>query len=218
MGLRFLAALAAFLLLPSLASAQVSGPPPPPAPPQFAPQPGMQFTGTLWQGLSSKTANVGDPVVLTNVISTDDTITGARMFGHVVAVTRAGEGRNAQIYLSFDTLQMQNGQSYPVVGEVTRLEVKTPNNGAKEALGALGGLIVGNVIGKWIGLPVNVGAVAGATGGYLIAKNSRENINIPANSNVGVRLVRPRPQAPQQGAPPYAPAEPQPPPPPGNPS
>lgn len=217
MGLRSLAALAAFLLVPSLASAQAyPQQPPPPAPEQFAPQPGMQFTGTLWQGLSSKTAHVGDPVVLTNVISSDESITGARMFGHVVAVTRAGQGRNAQIYLSFDMLQLQSGQSYPVVGEVTRLQVKTTNNGAKEALGALGGMIVGNVLGKWIGLPTNVGGLAGATGGYLVAKNSREDVSVPANSNVGVRLVRPRPQepqyAPQQPPPPEpnAPAEPQP--------
>jgi len=211
MGLRLLAALAAFVFLPLSATAQTY-PQPQPPPPQAAqgmPEPGMRFTGTLWQTVSSKTANVGDPVVLTNVISSDESITNAKMFGHVVAVTRAGQGRNPQIYLAFDNLQLANGTMYPVAGEVTQLQVKTPNNGAKEALGALGGMIVGNVLGKWIGAPTNVGGIAGAAGGYVVAKNSKQDVTIPATSNVGVRLVRPRPQQ-QGGLEPNTPAEPQP--------
>lgn len=208
MALRLLAALAAFALIPSVGLAQVEAPQP--IAPATAPQPGMQFNGTLWQSINSKSANVNDPVVLVNVNSTDGSIMNARMFGHVAAVTRAGEGRNGQILLAFDTLQLANGTTYPVAGEVMRVEVKTPNNGAKEVLGALGGMIVGNILGKWIGAPANVGGIVGAAGGYVVAKNSRENVNIPANSNVAVRLVRPHPQAPQ-GAGPYQPAEPVPP-------
>jgi hypothetical protein len=197
MVLRLLAALAAFAFIPSLAAAQQ----PPPAP--YAPQPGMQFTGSLQQNVSSANANVGDQVTLVNVDSTDGTITGARMYGHVAAVTRAGQGRNAQILLAFDTLQLANGASYPVVGEVTQAQVNTKNNGAKEALGALGGMIVGNILGKWVG--TNVGGLIGAAGGYMIAKNNRENVTIPADSTVSVRLVQPHPQSPQGQ---YPPAEP----------
>ena len=206
MAVRLLAALAAFMFLPSLASAQA----PPQGPPPrtiFAPEPGMQFSGTLMQSVSSKTARVGDQVVLVNVNSMDGSITGARMFGRVAAAQHAGQGQSGQVYMSFDTLQLANGALYPIVGEVTQVNVKTANNGAKEALGTIGGMILGNILGKWIG--TNYGGLFGAAGGYLVAKNNREDVSIPANSDVNVRLVPPHPQE-QDRTNGYPPAEPQP--------
>ena len=204
MGLRLLAALAAFAFLPSIAAAQV-GPPQPAAPQSTAPEPGMQFTGTLFQTVSSKTANVGDQVALTNVNSTDDSIQGARLFGRVTQVTRAGQGRNGQVYMTFDTLQLANGTMYPVVGQVIQVQVKTGNNAAKEVLGTLGGMIVGNILGKWLG--TNAGGALGAAGGFIVAKNNRQDVSVPANSDIRVRLVQPHPQEPEGGQ--YVPAEPQ---------
>ena len=191
MHYRIVAVLAALVLIPSVASAQTV-------------EPGMQFSGTLSQAISSKDANVGDPVDLMNVRSSDGSITGATMLGSVAAVTRAGQGRNAQIQLQFATLRLANGQSYPIDGQVMQLKVNTANNGAKEAAGALAGMIVGNILGKWAG--VNGGSIAtiGAAGGYVIAKNSRENVTIPSNSTVSVRLIQhPQQTYPQQTAPPY---------------
>jgi hypothetical protein len=219
MALRLLAALAAFVFLPSLALAQAV--PPMQDPPQatmYAPQPGMQFSGTLTQGVNSKNARIGDQVVLLNVNSLDGSVTGARMFGRVAAAQHAGQGQSGQVYLSFDTLQLANGAIYPIVGEVTQVNVRTANNGAKEAFGALGGMIVGNILGKWMG--TNYGGLFGAAGGYLVAKNNREDVSIPANSGVNVRLIPAHPQEQDRGAA-YPPAEPQqqnaPPPPPNGP-
>ncbi len=207
MAVRLLAVIAAFVFLPTLALAQAT--PPDGAPPQraiYAPEPGTQFSGSLLQSISSKTANVGDQVVLVNVNSLDGSITGARLFGRVAATQRAGQGQSGQVYISFDTLQLANGAIYPIAGEVTQVNVKTANNGAKEALGALGGMIVGNILGKWIG--TNYGGLFGAAGGYLVAKNNRSDVTIPANSGVNVRLVPPHPQQDRGNG--YAPAEPQP--------
>jgi hypothetical protein len=208
MAVRLLAALAAFVCLPVLALAQQA--PPPEGPPQhagiYAPAPGTQFGGTLLTSVSSKTAHVGDQVVLVNVNSVDGSIAGARMFGRVAATQHAGQGQSGQVYLSFDTLQLANGAIYPIYGEVTQVSVKTASNGPKEALGALGGMIVGNILGKWIG--TNYGGAFGAAGGYLVAKNNREDVSIPANSNVNVRLVPPRPQEQDRGNG-YPPADPQ---------
>jgi hypothetical protein len=209
MAVRLLAAVAAFVFFPSLALAQV-GPadgPPPQRAPIYAPEPGTQFSGRLLQSITSKTAQPGDQVVLVNVNSLDGSITGARMFGRVAAAQHAGQGQSGQVYISFDTLQLSNGSIYPIAGEVTQVNVKTANNGAKEALGALGGMIVGNILGKWIG--TNYGGLFGAAGGYLVAKNNRSDVSIPANSSVNVRLVPPHPQQQDRGAG-YAPAEPQP--------
>ncbi|MGH7683940.1 MAG: hypothetical protein ACREMT_06325, partial [Vulcanimicrobiaceae bacterium] len=187
MRFRFWAALLSFVLMPLLAAAQ---PVPQQGPPQpttaYAPQPGMQFEGTLTQALSSKDAWVGEQIALINVNSTDQLITGARMYGRVVDVQHAGQGKSGEVLIRFDTLQLSSGALYPVVGEVTHVQVKTPNNAAKEVLGALGGMIAGNVLGKWLG--TNAGGALGAAGGYLAAKNNRQDVSIPANAEVAVRL------------------------------
>lgn len=201
MRFRFWAAALLFVFFPALALAQAV---PPPAAPQpsaaYAPQPGMQFEGTLAQALSSKDAWVGEQVTLINVNSTDQLISGARMYGRVIDVEHAGQGKSGQVLIRFDTLQLSSGALYSVAGEVTHVQVKTPNNAAKEVLGTLGGMIVGNILGKWLG--TNAGGLLGAAGGYLVAKNNREDVSIPANSEVSVRLVSPHPQQPVAGPPP----------------
>jgi|GEM_PF-573160 len=203
MRFRFWAAVLSAVLFPAFAFAQTVQPAPAPQPSTaYAPQPGMQFEGTLTQAISSKDAWVGEQVALINVNSTDQLITGARMYGRVVSVEHAGQGKSGQVLLRFDTLQLSSGALYPVVGEVTHVQVKTPNNAAKEVLGTLGGMIVGNILGKWLG--TNAGGVLGAAGGYLVAKNNRQDVSIPANSEVAVRLVAPHPQAPVAGPPPAA--------------
>jgi hypothetical protein len=156
--------------------------------------PGMQFTGTLNQSINSKNVQVDQPVTLVNVQSSDGSIGGATMYGHVASVQRAGQGRAADILIAFDTLQLANGTSYSISGQVTKLQAETKNNGAKEAAGTVAGMIVGNIFGKWVG--TNVGGAVGAAGGYVIAKNNREDITIPANSQVTVELASPRQQQP----------------------
>ena len=200
MRFRFWAAVLSFVLFPALGLAQTVPPPSGPPSAAYAPQPGMQFEGTLSQALSSKDAWVGEQVALINVNSTDRLITGARMYGRVVEVEHAGQGKSGQVLIRFDTLQLSSGALYPVVGEVTHVQVKTSNNAAKEVLGTFGGMIVGNILGKWLG--TNAGGLLGAAGGYLVAKNNREDVSIPANSEVSVRLVAPHPQQPVAGAPP----------------
>jgi hypothetical protein len=69
----------------------------------------------------------------------------------------------------------------------------TKNNALKEVGGALGGMIVGNVLGKAVG--INGGGLAGAAGGFLLAKNSKQNMSIPAGSVVTVQLQSARRQA-----------------------
>lgn len=218
MRFRFWAALLSLVLFPAFGLAQTAGQPAAPQPSTgYAPQPGMQFEGTLTQALSSKDAWVGEQIALINVNSTDQLISGARMYGRVVDVQHAGQGKNGEVLIRFDTLQLSNGTLYPVVGEVTHVEVKTKNNAAKEVLGTFGGMIVGNILGKWLG--TNAGGLLGAAGGYLVAKNNRQDVSIPADSSVSVRIVAPHPQAPVAGPPPPpSPVAPPPQPPPPQPA
>ncbi len=172
---------AALLLLPVAAAAQ--------------PAPGTSLNGTLQQSLDTKSVEVGQPVTLTNVSSANGSgaIVGARLAGEVTKVVRAGQRRTAQLQIRFTRLRLADGASYDVDGAVTGMKANTKNNALKEVGGALGGLIVGNVLGKAVG--VNGGGLVGAAGGFLLAKNSKENMSVGAGSVVTVQLQSARRQA-----------------------
>jgi hypothetical protein len=158
------------------------------------PAPGTALTGTISTGLDSKTAYVGEDVVANNVSSSDGSIRGATLQGAVTRVVRAGQGRNAQLGVHFNYLRLSNGRVYPVNGVVQSMQVNTKSNAAKEAGGALVGMLAGNAIAKTV-LGAKGGGIVGAVGGYLIARNNRADVTIPANSTVSVTLVSPRRQA-----------------------
>lgn len=167
--------------------AQAVGVAPPP------PLAGTELTGVIGTALDSKSAYVGEPVVLSNVSSDDGTIAGATVTGTVSHVTTAGQGRNAEIELHFDSLQLRSGTVYPVDGVVASMQVNTKSNAVKEVGGALLGMLAGNAIAKTT-LGVGGGGIVGAIGGFLIAKDNRSDVVIPAATAVTVRLVNPRRQ------------------------
>ncbi len=82
-------------------------------PPPVPLKSGMELSGILGTTLDSKTATVGEPVDLTDVIAANGSINGASLLGTVVDVQHPGPGRNAQIMLHFDTLQMPDGSTTP---------------------------------------------------------------------------------------------------------
>jgi hypothetical protein len=166
---------------------QAAGVAPPP------PLPGTELTGIIGTALDSKSAFVGEEVVLTGVSSDDGSIAGATVTGTVSHVTNPGQGRNAEIELHFDSLQLRNGTVYPVDGVVASMQVNTKNNAAKEVGGALLGMLAGNAIAKTT-LGVSGGGIVGAIGGFLIAKDNKTDVVIPANTAVTVRLVNARRQ------------------------
>lgn len=160
----------------------------------LSPTRGAELTGSLETPLDSKSAYVGEAVVLTNVSSSDRSITGATMSGTVTDVTRPSQGRNAQVKIHFDTLRLANGRSTPVDGIVASMQVDTKSNAVKEAGGALIGMLAGNTLAKTL-FGISGGGIVGAIGGYLIAKDNRSDVVIPANTAVTVQLVQSRRQS-----------------------
>jgi hypothetical protein len=149
---------------------------------------GTVLTGTLTTSLDTKSAYVGEDVYADNVSSADGSIQGASMSGQVDEVQPAGQGTPAKIKLRFDWLRLPNGRNVAIDGVVTQLQSETKNNTLKEAGGALAGMLVGNAITKTI-FGIAGGGLVGAIGGFLVAKNNRENMVIPANSQVTVRVA-----------------------------
>jgi hypothetical protein len=174
-----LAAVAALALVPLVASAQVTA--------------GTELSGTIDQQLDSKSAVVGQRFTMSNVHSQDNNINGATIYGHVDSVQPAGQGRAGKISLAFDKLHTRSGASYALDGRATGVQVNTKSNVVNEAGGAVAGMIVGNIIGKKVG--TNMGGLLGAAGGYIYAKNAKQNVTVPANSVVTVQVIRARRQA-----------------------
>jgi hypothetical protein len=154
--------------------------------------PGTELTGTLQQTLDSAHVQVGERITLANVSSYDGSISGAKIYGHVSNVIKAGQGRNAQLEIAYDTLVTKSGARYLLQARTKNLKVNTKSNAGKELGGAAAGALLG-------GLIFHSGAVAaiGAGGGYIAAKNNRQNVVVPAGSNVVVQVVSARRQASQ---------------------
>jgi hypothetical protein len=169
-------ALAAFVLAlaPLVASAQITA--------------GTELVGNLDQSLDSGSAQVGQRFTMHNVHSQDNNIHDAVIYGHVAQVQHAGQGTPGKIELAFDKLRTSTGASYALSARATNVQVNTKNNALKEVGGALAGMIVGNVLGKWVG--TNIGGIIGAGGGYMYAKNNRQNVTVPQNAVVTMQVLR----------------------------
>ena len=151
---------------------------------------GSLLNGTLNQNLSSNHAYVGEPVSLSNVTSDDGSgsVVGGTLYGSVTSVTKAGQGRPGRISMTFTRLVTRSGATYAVSTTVTKTQTTTKNNALKEAGGAVAGMLVGNAIGKTI-FHIGGGGIVGAAGGFLLAKNNRSDVNIPAGSIVQVQVI-----------------------------
>lgn len=155
--------------------------------------PGTDLVGNMDQSLDSGSAQVGQRFTMSNVHSQDNNINGATIYGHVCDVQHAGQGTPGKIQLCFDKLHTQSGNSYALDGRATQVQTSTKNNTLKEAGGAVAGMIVGNIVGKAVG--TNVGGLLGAAGGYLYAKNNKQNVVVPQNAVVTVQVLTARRQA-----------------------
>jgi hypothetical protein len=158
------------------------------------PPPGTQLQGTITSSINTANAYVGEDVTVANVASENGAIEGATLRGTVTDVTRAGQGRPAQIRLNFNYLTLANGTTDPIDAVTLSVNAQTKSNAATEAGGALGGMFAGNAIATTLFAASGVGLI-GAIGGFLLARNSHQNMTIPAGSVVAVRIVTPRRQA-----------------------
>jgi hypothetical protein len=178
-------AAAALWVLPMTASAQYNGD-------TLLPSQ-VVVTGTLEQTINSKTAQVGDPFVL-DVIppypADDPRYQGARVYGHVMNVTRANSTHKGRVDLAFDRLTLADGTTASLTGQVLSLDVKQGgNSSARGLVGAVVGQIVGNYIGKHIG--TDIGGAVGAIGGAIYAGNLGTNVSIGQGTTVAMKTTQP---------------------------
>jgi hypothetical protein len=152
-----------------------------------APASGTVLNGMLAQSFSTKSAYVGQAVELVNVNSTDNSIRGAKLYGHVSVATKAGQGRNAELNFTFTKLVLANGTSYAVVGKTTGGQAQPESQAGKKIVGTGGGMLVGNAIGKTVFQGNNGGAV-GAVAGFMLASNNKADFTMPQGASVAFQI------------------------------
>lgn len=152
---------------------------------------GAQINGRLRQTIDSGTAHVGDPFVMDVVPpypSGNPAYQGAIVTGHVTSVSSAGQGHKPSLGLQFDSLRLADGSTVNISANLTSDQrQQEQKNGGHVALTTIGGMLLGNIIGKTI-FHTGVGGIAGAAGGLLYGLNKQSNFNLPSGSNVQITL------------------------------
>lgn len=173
------------------------GPPPTPPPGAADLVAGARLAGSLSTDLNTATSNVGDRFAI-NIMppypNDDAAFAGSYISGHVESVTRASQGKKAGMELAFDKIVFADGHSLPLSARVVGVDQKHQSAIPQQAAGALGGMLLGNLLGKVI-FQTGLGGVFGAAGGFLYANNLKTNFTVPKSSTVTVEVETPHRQS-----------------------
>lgn len=174
-------------------------PEPEPEPRMATLEPGVTFTATLNEELSTQTNEVGDTFTATlsgNVVRNGETVVpqGASLEGEVTAVQKSGKsGEAAVLKLNFSRISFR-GETYPVQLAITEAnpEVKSRTS-TGEAAGRIGiGAAAGAILGRVIGGDAKgtlIGAAVGAAAGTAIVLTTQDaDAVLPAGSPMTLRL------------------------------
>lgn len=154
---------------------------------------GAMVTSKINQTIDSGSAHVGDKFTLTVATpypNGDGQYGNAQLYGHVVQVIAAGQGKNAALAFAIDRMVLNNGKQGNVSMQLQSQETQRHNNLSNVALTAVAGMLVGNAIGKTI-FKSNLGGAAGLIAGALYANNKKTNVSLRQGSVV-VTEVRQR--------------------------
>ncbi|HET9031262.1 MAG TPA: hypothetical protein VFN49_13900 [Candidatus Aquilonibacter sp.] len=152
---------------------------------------GAQINARMRTTLDSGSAHVGDRFVMDVVPpypSGNPAFQGAIISGEVTSVTRAGQGTKPALGLQFDYLRLADGSTVDISASMTKDQRKQQQaNGGHVALTTLGGMLLGNAIGKTI-FHTGGGGIVGAAGGLLYGMNKKSNFQLPSGSDVQITL------------------------------
>ena len=154
---------------------------------------GTQMRGIITQSISSRSAHVGD-VFLLDVVqpypqNDSEEFTGAKVRAHIVRVNRASQGREPRLEFVLDRIALTDGAWGTIAAAPISVQERRANNVGHVALTTAGGMVVGNILGKWLG--TNSGGAIGAVAGLLYGINQKRDVTVPAGSEVTFQLEEP---------------------------
>jgi hypothetical protein len=147
---------------------------------------GAMVTSKINQTIDSGTAHAGDKFSLTMTTpypNGDSQYNRALVYGHVVNVVAAGQGKNAALSFALDRVVLASGRQANVSMSLQSQETQRHNNTGNIAMTAIAGMLVGNMVGKTL-LNTNLGGAAGLIAGALYANNKRTNVSLRQGSVV----------------------------------
>jgi len=154
---------------------------------------GAKFYALMNQTLDSGTAQVGQHFTMQVIAPYPNgdasTWAGSTIVGHLVHVQHASQGRKAEIGFAFDKITLRNGASAMLSAKLVSVEEKHSTNVGHIAFNTAAGMVVGNILGKWLG--TNAGGAIGAVGGALYGINMKTNFSVAAGSRIDLKLAQP---------------------------
>jgi hypothetical protein len=152
---------------------------------------GSVINAALDTELNSSSAYIGQAVRLTVPQSSQSNplaLAGATIYGKVIEAQAAAQGTNPAIQIAVDSIALAGTvDPQPISAKVLKIDPTQGSMIPKEAAGTLGGMLIGNWIGK--SLDSNQGGLIGAVGGYLLTSNSKANIRVAAGTPVTLQLT-----------------------------
>lgn len=152
---------------------------------------GAVINATLMTELNSASAYIGQPVTLSvpqSGLGNPAALAGATIYGKVIQAQAAAQGTNPIIQIAVDSIALP-GSTDPqsLSAKVLKIDPIHGSAIAKEVGATIGGMLLGNWIGK--ALDTNQGGLIGAAGAYLLTANSKTNIRVPSGAPVTLQLT-----------------------------
>jgi uncharacterized protein YcfJ len=147
---------------------------------------GSMVTSSINQTIDSGSAHAGDRFtmsVMTPYPGNNGVYDNAKLYGHVTRVVSAGQGQSPVLEFNIDRMVLANGRQAGVSMLLQSQATQRHNMIANTAITALGGMIVGNMIGKTL-FKSNLGGAAGLIAGALYANNKKGNVSLRQGSVV----------------------------------
>jgi hypothetical protein len=151
---------------------------------------GAVFYGKLQQPIGTKTSKDGDSFALVETRSSDVSLTGAVIEGHLEAVAPAGPMRNPKMTIVFDDIRLPDGTKAPVDVQLVTSKTFSPKTHHLRTIGMMiGGAIAGHELAAHTGR--SHGSLLGAASAYTLSQALKTDIAVPAGTVVAVRFKSP---------------------------
>lgn len=147
---------------------------------------GSMVTSKMNSTIDSGSARAGDRFSMTvqsPYPSNNSVYNNAQLYGHVTRVVSAGQGRSPVLEFGIDRITLAGGRQANVSMLLQSQETQRHNNLGNIAVTAVGGMIVGNMIGKSL-FNSKLGGPAGLIAGALYANNKKTNVSLRTGSVV----------------------------------
>lgn len=151
---------------------------------------GTDFYGKLQQPMGSKTSKEGDTFSIDETRSSDPSLKGAIVDGHLESLQAAGPMRNPKMTIVFDDVRLADGTKAPANVQLMNFKAFSPQSHHLRTIGMMiSGAIAGHALAKRTG--TKHGALVGAASAYALSQGLKTDIVVPAGTVLQLKFLSP---------------------------